>query len=109
MTDHDLTDAGPATPPPNWCLPDAEPSWDKLTYEYGGGLVATWTRNVGDDVWIQAEDRIEGGRLLRSAPRIVYWEPAHDGIDSVQAHKLAEALVAAADIVACAAMGESTE
>ena len=35
--DHPLTDVGPATPPPSWCLPDAEPSWDHhLTEQFGG-------------------------------------------------------------------------
>ena len=38
------TDIGPAAPAPNWCLPGAEPSWDVLAEEYGGGMICSWTR-----------------------------------------------------------------
>ena len=39
-----LTDIGPATPPPNWCLPGTEPTWERLTEKFGGGTVCTWTK-----------------------------------------------------------------
>jgi len=79
--DHPLIDVGPATPSPSWCLPDAEPSWDhQLTEQFGGGTVCTWTRTFpeGDphaDVWLQAENGIIGGWVMRSAPRIMMFEP----------------------------------
>lgn len=38
------TDIGPATPPPAWCEPGTEPSWDNLTDEFGGGMVCQWSR-----------------------------------------------------------------
>jgi hypothetical protein len=102
-----LTDVGPATPAPNWCLPDAEPEWNQLTERCGGGMVCSWTRNVSDDVWIECEDRIVDGRVMRSAPRIMYWEPPADGITCEQARQLAEGLTAAGDIITCAAFEEA--
>src|ERR1700694_5527255 len=47
MTIHtaNMSDIGPAPAPPNGCLPDAVPSWDQLTEEYGGGIGAPWGRN----------------------------------------------------------------
>lgn len=45
-TTHELTDVGPVTPPPNWCLPDVQPDWQKLAERFGGGLVCEWTREV---------------------------------------------------------------
>jgi hypothetical protein len=109
----DPTDMGPATPPPNWCLPGAEPSWDKLTDEYGGGMVATWSRSFppddsGADVWIQAEDSIVDGRVRRTAPRIHLYESPRDGLTQPQAVELARALMAAADVITSAAFAETT-
>ncbi|WP_375489610.1 hypothetical protein [uncultured Mycobacterium sp.] len=94
-----LTDVGPATPPPPWCLPDAEPRWEELTDQCGGGTVCTWTRPVSDDVWIAAEDRAVDGRVMRTAPAIFYWEPPRDGVTPSVARGLARALITAADII----------
>lgn len=102
--DDPLTDVGAATPPPNWCLPDVEPRWERLTE---GGAVCMWSRDVADGVWIEAEDRIVNGRVMRSAPRIVYSEPPRDGATCPEALELAAALVAAADIITCAAFDEA--
>jgi hypothetical protein len=100
--DH-LHDVGPATPPPAWCAPDTEPSWDTLTDEYGGGTLCTWTRNFPDaddaDVWIVAEDRVVGGRVMRSAPRIHVAEMTAEGVGPVQARRLAAELLNAADLL----------
>jgi hypothetical protein len=42
-----------------------------LTAELGGGSVCLWSHNVPDDpsadVWIEASDRIIGGRVMRTA------------------------------------------
>jgi hypothetical protein len=86
-TPKELTDVGPATPPPAWCLPDAEPRWERLTEEFGGGTVCSWTRTVSDDVWVAAEDRVIDGRVMRTQPRIVYWEPPADGVTCAQARE----------------------
>jgi hypothetical protein len=95
------SDIGPATPAPQWCPPDAEPSWDKLTEQYGGGMVCTWTRNFPDeraaDVWVAAEDRVVDGRVMRSAPRIAMFE--RESITAEEARQLAAALIEAADEV----------
>jgi hypothetical protein len=45
-----LSDIGPASPPPPWCLPGAVPSTDSVGAE--GELLSDWIRDVGDDVWI---------------------------------------------------------
>lgn len=108
MNAHDpsLTDVGRATPAPNWCLPDAQPQWERLTV---GGAVCMWSRDIGAaGVWIEAEDRIVDGRVMRSAPRIMYFEAPRDGATCPEACELAAALVAAADIIACAAFDEET-
>jgi len=102
-----LTDVGPAIPPPSWCLPGVEPQWDRLTEPFGGDMVCTWSRDVSGGVWIEAYDRIIDGRVMRSAPRILYWEPPMDGFTCEQARELAAGLVAAADIIACAAFDEA--
>ena len=104
------TDIGPSTPAPNWCLPGAEPSWDKLT---DGGTVATWSRSFppddpGADVWIQCEDSIIDGRVVRTAPRIHLFESPRDGLTQTQAVELARALMAAADVITSAAFAETT-
>jgi hypothetical protein len=101
-----LTDVGPATPPPNWCLPDAKPEWQRLTERFGGGTVCAWSRDVTDGVWIECEDHVVGDRVMRTPPRILYWEPPRDGVTCEQAYELAASLVAAADIIACAAFEE---
>jgi hypothetical protein len=91
-----LTDVGPAAPPPAWCAPDARPRWEQLT---DGGTVCAWERSVSDDVWISAEDRLVGLRVMRSAPRIFYWEPPVDGVTPAAARQLARHLMTAAEIV----------
>lgn len=91
---------------PNWCLPDVLPQWDELTERAGGGTVCTWTRDVSEGVWITADDRVIDGRVMRSAPRIYFFEPPAGGVVCEQARELAAGLVAAADIVACAAFDE---
>jgi hypothetical protein len=91
-----LTDVGPATPPPSWCMPDTEPEWSRLT---DGGDVCTWTRDVSDDVWVSCDDWLIDGRVVRSAPTIRYWEPPAAGITGGQAKALARALIAA-DVIA---------
>lgn len=102
--DRPVTDVGPATPAPNWCLPGTEPDWQRLT---GGGAVCAWERKVSDDVWVECEDRVVDGRVMRTAPRIQYFEPTRDGITCAQAHELAAGLIAAADVLACAAIDEA--
>jgi hypothetical protein len=102
-----LTDVGPATPAPSWCLSDVIPQWDELTERAGGGVVCTWLRDVSDGVWITGYDRIVDGRVMRTAPRIVCSELPMDGSTSEQARELAAGLVAAADIIACAAFDEA--
>jgi hypothetical protein len=70
-----LTDVGPATPPPSWCLPGTEPRWERLTEKHGGGTACFWSRDMSDGVWIECEDRVINGRVMRSEPRIMHWEP----------------------------------
>ncbi len=91
--DPSLTDVGPATPPPSWCLPDAVPEWQRLTERFGGGVVCCWVRDVSGGVWITADDRVIDGRVKRSAPRIMYFEPSADGSTCEHARDLAEGLV----------------
>ncbi len=81
----DNTAALPA--PPAWALPDTGPEWDSLTA--GGGPLASWTRDVGTDVWIAAEDTIEDGRWVRSRSAIHFCETPRDGLDPTQARRLA--------------------
>jgi hypothetical protein len=95
----ETTDIGPAAAPPNWCLPDVEPQWDKLV---AGGMVCTWVRTFpandrSADVWIQAEDQIVDGRVMRCAPRIGISEREFVTVD--EARELAAALVEAADVL----------
>jgi hypothetical protein len=101
-----MTDVGPATPPPAWCLPDAEPSWDLLAD--GGDPLCTWTRNFPEPeaaalCWITAEDRIVGGRVIRTAPWIGTYE--HDVMTAEDARKLAAAFLNAADVLAATVLG----
>ena len=92
-------DIGPATPAPapSWCEPGAEPRWDALTDGHGDIMICTWTRNIGADVWIMAEDRVDGGRVIRSAPRIHV--DGQDGFDSAAARRLARELLQAAGLI----------
>lgn len=95
-------DVGPATPPPAWCLPDTQPSWDRLTEQFGGGVVCTWARpfpadDPSGDVWIEADDRIIDGRVVRTAPRIMMFD--REGITPAEARQLAAALLNTADVV----------
>jgi hypothetical protein len=103
-----LTDIGLATPPPAWCLPGTEPEWYQLTEQAGGYAVCSWQRNVTDDVWIAAEDRIIDGRVMRTAPMILYWEPPAEGVTVAQAREVAAGLIAAADVLTCALLDETT-
>jgi hypothetical protein len=100
-----VTDVGPATPPPSWCLPNVEPVVDKLNQHLGGGIIASWSRDFraadsAADVWIEADDRVIAGRVARTAPRIMYWEPPADGMTAAQARQLAAQLLNAADVLA---------
>jgi hypothetical protein len=92
-----LSDVGPATPPPAWCEPGAAGEWQQLVE---GDMVCTWGRDLGD-VWISCDDRIENGRVLRSAPAIHYSEEPGlgGGIDAVAARRLAAKLLNAADLL----------
>ena len=101
MNTDNTTDIGPApTPtPPAWCEPGATGEWQQLVK---GGAVYAWTRDVRADMWITCEDRIEAGRVLRSAPRIHVDQSqwiGDDGIDPATARQLGSALVAAADLL----------
>ncbi len=104
-TNPDTFDVGPAPPtPPAWCEPGTQPTWEQLTAEYGGGTVALWTRYFGPDeltadVWIECEDTVEGGRVLRTGPRIGYTEPSRHGLDAAGARRLAAELLNAADVL----------
>ena len=69
-TPGDIPDIGP-TPPP-WCEPDAQPAWDSLTHE--GTTILSWSRDIGPDVWIAADDTIVDAELVRSAARIGFCE-----------------------------------
>jgi hypothetical protein len=98
------SDVGPATPAPRWCLPDAEPSLEKVNTQYGGGVISYWSRSFAaedcaTDVWIHAEDQVIDGRVMRTAPRIMYWEPPGDGMTAAQARQLAAQLLNAADVL----------
>ena len=48
-------------------------------------------------MWVSCDDHIVAGRILRTPPRILYFEPPRDGIDAVAARKLAADLLNAAD------------
>ena len=76
MTAGDIPDIGP-TPPP-WCEPDAQPAWDSLTHK--GTTILSWTRDIGPDVWIAADDTIVHAELVRSAARIGFCEAPADGL-----------------------------
>ena len=93
-TPDQLTDVGPATPPPAWCLPDAAPRWEQLTD--GGGNIGMWSRDFGD-VWVACEDTVVDGRVLRTPARIHYFETPRDGIDAATARKVVADLLNAAD------------
>ncbi|MGH7734436.1 MAG: hypothetical protein ACREOE_12225 [Gemmatimonadales bacterium] len=93
------TDVGAATSPPSWCLPDAEPQWDRLSEQHGGGDVVTWSRDISDDVWIEAEDRIIDGRVMRGQSRISYSEAPAEGLKPAAARRIARALITAADLI----------
>jgi hypothetical protein len=92
-TDPDTFDIGP-TPPP-WTLPGAQPTWDSLTE--GGATVLSWTRDIGDQVWIAADTMIEDGRWVRG-PTLIRFHPdaAGIGMDAAGARRLAGELLAAA-------------
>jgi hypothetical protein len=77
-TNPDTFDIGP-TPAP-WTLPGAQPSWDSLTED--GATVLSWTRDVGDQLWIATEDTIQEGRWVRSPAAIQYCEPPRDHKDN---------------------------
>jgi len=102
MTTDNTFDVGSAPAPPAWCEPGAQPSFEQLTEEYGGGTVGFWARyfppdEMTADVWIEAEDRTVDGRVLRTGPRIGYTEPSRHGLDAAGARRLAAELLNAAD------------
>jgi hypothetical protein len=77
--------------------------------------VCTWTREIYDpagpaaeagDVWIEAEDRIVDGRVMRSAPQIAMVDERKP-MTSVEARRMAQALLEAASVIACAAFDEN--
>ena len=94
-TDNIIFDVGPT--PPAWTLPGAQPNWDSLTED--GASVLGWTRDIGDQVWIDAEDTIQEGQWVRSPATIGYCEPPRDGLDAAGARRLAAELLAAADVL----------
>jgi hypothetical protein len=103
-TDSDTFDVGPAPAPPPWCEPGTVGRWEELTEDYGGGTACLWTRyfppdELTADVWIECEDRIENGRILRTPPRIGYTEPSRRGLDAEEARWLAAELLNAADVL----------
>jgi hypothetical protein len=93
MTTDSTFDIGP-TPPP-LTLPGAQPNWDSLTPD--GTTVLAWTRDIGDQVWIAAEDTIAEGQWLRSPAVVGFCEPPRDGLDAAGARQLAAELLNAAD------------
>lgn len=94
-----LVDVGPATPPPAWCLPSAEPDVWTRSDEDGGTRACAWVRNLGGDVWISCEDVVLHGRVLRSSPRIFGTEEPLVGWTVSQARELARQIVAAAELI----------
>lgn len=99
---HALVDVGPATPPPSWCLPGAEPDWENCHCPVGngGGQLCVWSRSVGANcVLIGCEDKVVDGRVLRSEPRVFGIEVPRSGWTAAQARELARQLVAAADLI----------
>ncbi len=50
--------------PPPWAEPGTHAEWDSLTVD--GGPLASWTGNMGADVWLACDDTIQGGRWVRS-------------------------------------------
>ena len=92
-TDPNVFDVGPT--PPAWTLPGAQPNWDSLTED--GASVLGWTRDFGDQVWIETEDVIKDGQWVRSPAAIVFCEPPRDGVDAAGARQLAAQLLNAAD------------
>lgn len=55
--------------------------------------------DIGDQVWIAAEDTIAAGRWVRSTAAISFCEPPRDGLDPAQARRLAAQLLNAADLL----------
>lgn len=95
-----LTDVGPAPArPPSWCLPDTVPEHWHTSSGNQIDPVTGWSRDFGPDVWIACEDRVVDGRVIRSAPRIFHADAPQHGITSLDARDLADALVAAAEVV----------
>ncbi|OBA58302.1 hypothetical protein A5647_21550 [Mycobacterium sp. 1100029.7] len=104
----DAIDIGPAPARPAWCLPDAEPTWEKLAKEYGKHPVCSWSRDVNGDysgVWIRGDDQIIDQRIMRGAPRVMMSEPPARGWTAAEARQHAAALLNAADILDEAAAG----
>ncbi|MGV0743850.1 hypothetical protein [Mycolicibacterium sp. XJ870] len=98
------TDLGPTVPPPAWCLPGTQPHWDVIGSGRSVGVLCTWTRHFPEPqdpasalCWITAEDRIAGGRVIRTAPWISTDE--HEVSTGEDARKLAAALLNAADVL----------
>jgi hypothetical protein len=92
--DRALTDVGPATQPPPWFTDSGEMEWA----EKDGTLVCFWGLHLSDDVWIEAQDRVVDGRVMRSATEVKVGS-AH--ISTVpEAFALARAINTALDIIA---------
>ncbi|MHC9295456.1 hypothetical protein ACRCUN_23590 [Mycobacterium sp. LTG2003] len=70
----------------------------------GSGVLCTWTRYFPEPhnptnalCWITAEDRIVGGRVIRTAPWIATDE--HELLTAEDARRLAAALLNATDVL----------
>lgn len=100
MTTDNTFDVGPAAPPPAWCEPGAVGEWAELAleHEHGGGQVCLWNRDVGPNVWIECEDTVSAGRVIRTPPAIYVAEQS-SGFTAVAARQLAAALLDAADLI----------
>ena len=87
----ELTDIGPAIPPPSWCLPGTQPN----TESTGDGHLWSWTREF-ENTWIACDDQIIDGRVMRTDPQI-----GHELLtfSAKRAREIARDLIAAADIL----------
>lgn len=81
---------------PSWCSPDAQPV--ALTVQHGG-TVHVWECQLGPQVQLVGEDRIDAvGRTIRSVPRVRV-EPPESGWTAGQARRVARELAAAAGTI----------
>ena len=70
---------GCTLPPPLCPLPGAQPDWGSFT---DGGTVLSWTRDIGDSVWVSCEDTVVDGERVRSPAAIGYTEPPRDRVNN---------------------------